>query len=124
MAFRSLGLPLSEIAPLLALPEEGGAVTLFKRLLEINDRIAELRAQQRGILSLLEAQGTLRRGRASLRSLEGLGRKAGVGEHNYRRIHAAFEESSPDEHRRLLKLLGFDEGEVEAFLSDLGEKRD
>jgi len=124
MAFRSLGLPLSEIAPLLALPEEGVAVTLFKRLLEINDRIAELRAQQRGILGLLEAQGGLKRGRASLRSLESLGRKAGVGEHNYRRIHSAFEESSPDEHRRLLRLLGFAESEIESFLAELAKKND
>jgi hypothetical protein len=121
MALRSLGLPLSEIAPLLALPEEGGAVTLFKRLFEINDRIAELRAQQSGILGLLEAQGSLRRGRAALRTLEGLGRKAGVGEHNYRKVHAAFEASSPEEHRRLLRLLGFSESEIEEFLLEIAK---
>lgn len=119
MAFRSLGLPLSEIAPLLDLGEESGAAALFKRLFEINDGIAELRDQQRGILGLLEAEGSLKRGRAALRSLEALGRKAGVGEHDYRGVHAAFESASPEEHRRLLRLLGFKEPEIEEFLATL-----
>jgi MerR family transcriptional regulator, thiopeptide resistance regulator len=123
MAFRALGLPLSEIAPLLDLPEEGGAAALFKRLFEINDRIADLRAQQRGILGLLEAEGSLRRGRTALHALEAFGRRIGVGEANYRRIHASFEASSPEEHRRLLGLLGFTEAETEEFLAGLREKK-
>ncbi len=123
VAFRALGLPLSEIAGLLELPEEGGAAALLKRLLEINGEIASLRAQQGGILGLLEAQGSLKAGRSALRSLEGLGRKAGVGEHNYRRVHAAFEESSPEEHRRLLALLGFSEKDIKEFLAEISEKK-
>jgi MerR family transcriptional regulator, thiopeptide resistance regulator len=118
--FRALGIPLASIAGLLALPEEGAVGTLFARLLEINGRIEALRAQQRGILELIESSGALKLGRARLGELAGLGAALGVDESNYRRVHAAFERSSPEEHRRLLRALGFAEAEIEDFLAGLG----
>jgi MerR family transcriptional regulator, thiopeptide resistance regulator len=124
MALRALGLPLSEIAPLLALAERGGAdeglaEALLKRLFEANQAIADLRAQQRGILELLEAQLFLRKGPTGLRALGALGARLGVDERSYRRVHRSLEAASPEEHRRLLAALGFSAPEIEEFLSSL-----
>ena len=55
LAFRALGLELEKIGELLDLPEAGPAGALLRRVLDINDRITELRTQQRGILDFLEA---------------------------------------------------------------------
>ena len=119
VAFRALGLELGSIGQLLDLPEEGPLGALMARVFQINDRIAELRAQQRAILDLLEAEGKLRVGPGAVRSLERLARGAGITEANYRGIHEAFESVSPAEHRRLLGILGFSEAETEAFVAKL-----
>ena len=86
----------------------------------INEEIAGLRGQQRGILDLLEADGSLKVGRAALLALSDLGKAAGISETNYEALHAAFEANAPAEHRRLLGLLGFTEAETEDFLASLG----
>jgi len=119
VAFRALGLELERIGELLDLPEEGPAGALLGRVFEINERIAELRAQQRGILDLLEAEGGLKVGPSSIRTLGKLAREAGVTEGNYRELHEAFESASPAEHRRLLGLLGFADPAIEEFLGKL-----
>jgi DNA-binding transcriptional MerR regulator len=122
LELRGLGIPLSEIAPLLAVAERGGedlAGALFKRLLEANGAIAELRAQQRGILELLEAQAFIRKGPSGLGALAGIGRRVGVDERSYRRVHRSLEAASPEEHRRLLAALGFSAREIGEFLSSL-----
>jgi MerR family transcriptional regulator, thiopeptide resistance regulator len=118
--FRSLGIPLASIPGLLELPDEGAAGVLLGRLLQINGEIDGLRSQQRGILELLEASGTLRRGRARIRELAPLGKRLGIDESNFRRFHAAFERVSPEEHRRLLAALGFSAKEIEGLLRELG----
>jgi DNA-binding transcriptional MerR regulator len=120
--FRSLGIPLASVSALLALPEEGAAGILLGRLFEINKTIESLREQQRGILGMLEASGALKPGRARPRELAALGAKLGIDGTNYRRVHAAFERSSPEEHRRLLRALGFSEPEIEDFLRDLADR--
>jgi len=120
LAFRALGLELRRIAELLDLPEASPAGALLKRVFRINDEIAGLRGQQRGILDLLEADGSLKVGRAALLALSDLGKAAGISETNYEALHAAFEANAPAEHRRLLGLLGFTEAETEDFLASLG----
>ncbi len=121
VAFRALGLELERIGRLIEVPEEGPAGALLARIFQINDKIAELRAQQRGILDFLEAKSDMKVGLASVRRLEDLAREAGITEENYRDIHQAFESASPAEHRRLLGLLGFEESEIEEFLGKLKE---
>jgi MerR family transcriptional regulator, thiopeptide resistance regulator len=123
LAFRALGLELGKIAELLDLPEESPAGALLRRVFGINEEITGLRSQQRGILDLLESDGSLRGGRSARRVLDALGREAGVDEGNYRSVHAAFEAASPEEHLRLLCLLGFTESEIGEFLSGLVSKK-
>jgi len=122
LELRELGLPLSGIAPLLALADDRDevvAATLLKRLLETNDAIAVLRQQQRGILGMLETRLFLRKGPSGLNALAALGRGIGVDERSYLRIHRSFEATSPEEHRRLLAALGFSAPEIEEFVSSL-----
>jgi MerR family transcriptional regulator, thiopeptide resistance regulator len=122
LAFRSLGLPLERIRALLDLEGEKPAGTLLRRVFEINEDIGRLREQQRAILALLEADGSLKVGKAALLALEGLGKAAGVSEANYEALHAAFEDNAPAEHRRLLGLLGFSGPEIDEFLAQLKKK--
>lgn len=119
-SFRALGIALSEIPALLDAPPEGAAGTLVARLLAIEGSIEGLRAQQRGIVGLLDRSGALRRGRARLGELAAQGARRGIDEKKARRFHASFERSSPEEHRRLLGALGFTEAEIADFLRELG----
>jgi MerR family transcriptional regulator, thiopeptide resistance regulator len=119
VAFRSIGLQLELIRGLLDLEGASPAGALLKRVFEINEGIGRLREQQRAILALLEADGSLKVGKAALIALADLGKAAGVSEANYEALHAAFEENSPAEHRRLLGLLGFTELEIAEFLAQL-----
>jgi DNA-binding transcriptional MerR regulator len=121
LAFRALGLELERVRQLLDLPEGGPAGALLRRVFGINEEIARLRGQQRGILDLLEAEGALRKGPAARLAIRALGAEAGVSEANYRDVHAAFEAASPAEHRRLLRLLGFTRAEIEEFLRGIAK---
>ena len=122
LSFRALGLELERIGELLDLPEQGPTGALLRRVFGINDEISRLRSQQRAILELLEADGSLKVGKAAILALSGLGRAAGITEANYERLHAAFEANAPAEHRRLLDLLGFGAEEIEEFLAGLNNR--
>jgi DNA-binding transcriptional MerR regulator len=118
--FRSIGIALGRMPELLELQAEGGpAGALLRRVFEINESIAGLKAQQRGILDLLEADGSLKVGKAALLALRGLGQSAGITEGNYGQLHLAFEANAPEEHRRLLRLLGFSARDIEEFLKKI-----
>jgi DNA-binding transcriptional MerR regulator len=119
LSFRALGLELARIGELLDLEGSSPAGALLGRVFGINDEITALREQQRAIIGLLEADGTLKTGKAALHALSDIGKAAGVTEANYEAIHAAFESASPAEHRRLLRLLGFTDDEIGEFLASL-----
>ena len=92
------------------------------RIFEINGQISELRGQQRALLDLLEEDGSLKGASRILHTLQRLGREAGIDPDNFGAIHAEFERSSPEAHRRLLGFLGFAEAEIEKFLGALEKK--
>lgn len=121
LSFRSLGLELERIGELLDVPDRGPVGALLKRIFGINEEISKLRSQQRAILQLLEADGSLKVGKAALLALSELGKAAGITEANYEKLHATFEANAPAEHRRLLGLLGFEVEEIEDFLTGLAK---
>jgi DNA-binding transcriptional MerR regulator len=123
LTFRALGLGLDRIRSLLELPERSPAGALLRRVFEINEGIARLRAQQGAVLELLESDGSLKVGKAALAALSELGEAIGVTEANYEALHAAFEANAPEEHRRLLGILGFSASEIEVFVAGLGLAR-
>ncbi|HET7839796.1 MAG TPA: MerR family transcriptional regulator, partial [Rectinemataceae bacterium] len=121
VALRRTGLALERIASCLEGGEDGPAGMLLRRVFDINGEIEGLRAQQKALLDLIEADGRLKDSRRILHGLEALGREAGVDRDSYLGIHQAFERSSPEAHRRLLGFLGFAEPDIEDFLSTLND---
>ncbi|TFG84645.1 MAG: hypothetical protein E4H20_02595 [Spirochaetales bacterium] len=122
MVLDTLGLELERIKELLGYEDTMPTGILLRRVFEINDSISGLKTQQRAILELLEADGSLKVGRAALSALHDIGQAAGISEANSKDLHAAFETNAPAEHRRLLALLGFSGSDVDEFLAALRKK--
>jgi DNA-binding transcriptional MerR regulator len=117
--FRSVGIPLAQIRALLSAPASGPAAVLIRRLMEINGQIEDLRGKQQAILDLLRQDGSLAGAKRRLRAFTALGRRAGIYKGNYLSVHRLFEKSSPELHRKVLKFLGFTEGEIRKLISRL-----
>ncbi len=120
--FRDLGIPLKRIGAYLGKRGEGVAPVLLQRLLAINAEIDGLRGQQKAILDLIEQDGALKGAKPFLGRKKELGRQAGITPANYRGIHRLFEKTSPAEHRRFLRHLGFTTTEIRTFLKENGKK--
>jgi len=119
MAYRSLGIALDRIRRYLDAPERGPVALLLRRVFEINTQIEDLRGQQRLLLDLVEDEGSLEGARGRLHELGDLGRESGLDPARYAELHASFERNSPDSHRRLLALLGFNEADIRELLESL-----
>ena len=112
--YRRAGLPLADIARVLA--SDGGELTgmLESRLRTLNDEIRGLRLQQKLILRLLRNRDALR----SARHIDKDGwvailRAAGMNETDMHRWHVEFECQSPEAHQDFLESLGIDRAEIE-----------
>lgn len=117
--YREAGVPLAEIRRILDGPDDALAEILEQRLEALNREIADLRAQQRLILGLLQRRS----------SLEGPGRAAvgvmnvqrwtellaasGFSEGDMVRWHVTFERHDPAGHREFLEFLCLPEEDVE-----------
>ena len=114
--FRGLGVPVKGVQAFFAQKSNTVTPVLLKRLLAINSQIDALRGQQRAILAMIETEGLLRRAKPFMRKHRELGREAGLTEDNYRSAHQIFQRTSPVEHRKFLKHLGFTSSEIRFFL--------
>jgi DNA-binding transcriptional MerR regulator len=106
----------------------GMALTTVKRVLEtstpladaleqqvalLNRQLAQLRAQQRVVLSLLQSRTAARRARTmSKQSWTRMFRSIGLTDADMRQWHAHFERTLPEAHRDFLESLGLDAPEV------------
>lgn len=117
--FRSLGVPLKEIATYLDTPENSPLSLLLKRMVDLNREIERLRDQQRTILDMIEADGSLAGIRPRLHLFESFGRSLGIERSGYLEVHRAFERASPDLHRRFLGFLGFKPEEIRRLIGGL-----
>jgi DNA-binding transcriptional MerR regulator len=112
--YRRAGLPLADIARLLA--SDGGELTglLESRLRTLNDEIRGLRHQQKLILCLLRNRDSL----PSARHIDKDGwvsilRAAGMSDSDMQRWHVEFERHSPEAHQDFLESLGIDHTEID-----------
>jgi DNA-binding transcriptional MerR regulator len=119
---RGLGVPVQRIRGYLAEPDKGTTSILLQRILDINDQIGTLRDQQQAVLSLVEAEGTLRGIRTHRKKSAELVSEVGITEKNYQQVHRSFEKASPESHRRFLKHLGFTASQVARLLKEINEK--
>jgi len=112
--YRRAGLPLADIARLLA--TDGGELTglLESRLRTLNDEVRGLRHQQTLILRLLRNRDAL----PSTRHIDKDGwvsilRAAGMSDADMHRWHVEFERHSPEAHQDFLESLGLDRDEID-----------
>jgi MerR family transcriptional regulator, thiopeptide resistance regulator len=117
--FRSLGVPLAMIRDGLQGPGSAESAVLLRQLFELSGQVARLNSQQRRILELLEADGSLRGAKARLPRMKRLGMRAGITGGNASQLHRALEQTAPALHDRLLGFLGFSEREKKEFIRGL-----
>ena len=115
--YRQAGLTLGKIKRLLTSGSEGLAGILERRLAELNGEVATLRAQQHFIVSLLQQPAVLSgdAGDMNVERWTQIMRNAGFSDSDMIHWHCEFEQRTPDDHRRFLKLLGLSGSEIEAI---------
>ncbi|AZZ94913.1 MerR family transcriptional regulator [Hahella sp. KA22] len=114
--YREAGLPLENIADVLAQPHDGVQDILEQRLQSINREIQRLRAQQQVIASILKSE----RGRKKSRIIDKQGWVAmlaavGLDEAAMRQWHVEFESMSPEAHQDFLESLGIPAEEIKTI---------
>ena len=120
--FRGLGFSLRTVKDYLDDPKDGATAMLLSRMFSINDQLNRLSDQQKTVLEMIETGGTLKGVKPRLPAMKALGVKAGISESNYKRIHEAFERASPAAHREFLRHLGFSDGQIRRFRSELKKR--
>lgn len=111
--FRSAGLSLEAIAPLLGKQGSELDTTLEQRLFTINSEIRALRNQQKVILKVLKIEDIARNTRVITKETwVSLLEAAGLDEQGMRNWHVEFEKTSPEGHQDFLESLGLDEDEI------------
>ncbi|MBU0515047.1 MAG: MerR family transcriptional regulator [Proteobacteria bacterium] len=116
--FRRAGLRLDDISRILDAPETDLAAVLEKRLLELNEEIEDLRAQQRLIVGLLRSDHLRDRvGVMNRQTWVSLLSASGFSVEDMRQWHVAFERHAPDKHQRFLEFLCVPDDEIEIIRS-------
>jgi DNA-binding transcriptional MerR regulator len=115
ISLRDAGVPLCEISSYLETPGSDICSILLKRLGDINKEIEAGRKQQEVIINLLKNAGV--REKRKFRTEEWLEtlRQAGVEDGSAMQWHFLFERQSPEQHRELLRAIGFSGEEIEKF---------
>jgi MerR family transcriptional regulator, thiopeptide resistance regulator len=114
---RSAGLPLETVRQILE-TRTPLAEALERQLTTLNRQIAELRAQQRVVVSLLQSPAAARRARAlSKDGWTRMFRAIGLSDADMQRWHAKFEQSMPEAHEDFLESLGLGATEIKRIRS-------
>jgi DNA-binding transcriptional MerR regulator len=109
---RAAGLPLATVKRVLETSTPLAEV-LERQVAALNRQLADLRNQQRVVLSLLQSPSTERRARAmSKDSWTRMFRSIGMSDADMQRWHAHFEQSMPEAHQDFLESLGLEAAEV------------
>ena len=105
MALTTVKLVLETSTPL--------ADALEQQVALLNRQLAQLREQQRVVLTLLQSRSAARRARTmSKESWTRMFRSIGLSDEDMRQWHAHFERTMPEAHRDFLESLGLDAQEV------------
>ena len=115
--YREVGLGLAQIGKILDGPGGHVATALERRLDELNREMADLREQQRIIVSLLSDRDRLRRASRAMtkESWVALLRASGLDDDDMDRWHVQFERMAPGAHQDFLESLGIPPEEVSAI---------
>lgn len=114
--FRSAGLSLEAIMPLLEKDGSELDATLEQRLITINAEIQALRNQQKVILQVLKVEDSERNTRIITKATwVSLLEAAGLDEEGMASWHSEFERTSPEGHQDFLESLGLDNEEIDSI---------
>lgn len=114
--YRKAGLPLADIARVLAADRGSLAQVLESRLSELGVQIQALRRQQQVLVALLRGRGARRKARTlDKQGWVAILRATGLSEDDMRRWHVEFEHGAPEAHQDFLESLGIAAGEVAAI---------
>jgi DNA-binding transcriptional MerR regulator len=112
--YREAGVPIADIGQLLSSAgQSGSAAVLERRMIEIDQHVRQLRAQQR-LLARLMAHPTMMTsgGIRTKAQWVSMLRSAGFTEQDMDEWHFAFEADAPEAHRKFLAALGMSAGEI------------
>ena len=109
---RAAGLPLATVKRVLE-TSTPLAEALERQVAALNRQLAQLRTQQRVVLTLLQSPATERRARAmSKEAWTRMFRSIGMSDADMQQWHAHFERSMPEAHQDFLESLGLEAAEV------------
>lgn len=109
---RAAGFPLEAVKRVLD-ARTPLAEALERQLVSLNQEIAQLRARQRVVMSLLRSPAAEKRARTmSKAAWTRMFRAIGLSDEDMRQWHVEFEQTMPDAHRDFLESLGLDAAEV------------
>ncbi len=111
-AYREAGLPLEEIARLLAAPGKGARGLLRKRLDGINAEIRRLRVQQQLVMAMISGGAKSPASLCGKELVVDAMRKAGMSQEEMRGFHEAFEKADPKAHHDFLSFIGLSPEEI------------
>ncbi|MEZ8864128.1 MerR family transcriptional regulator [Vibrio splendidus] len=114
LAYRSYGIPVSEIASLLhQSQDEDRDVVLRQQFAALDLEIQKLRQQQQSIMTLLKEPELLNQGLLTKERWTEILKESGMDEQGMINWHKRFEQMEPLGHLKLLQSLNIDEDEIE-----------
>ncbi|MEM7588258.1 MAG: MerR family transcriptional regulator [Acidobacteriota bacterium] len=111
--YRQAGLPLKDIARVLASGNSAATELLGQRLEGLSREIHQLRRQQQRIVDLLQNEVSLRQTRSLTKERwVAILRATGLSEDDMGRWHQEFERLTPEAHQDFLESLGLEDDEI------------
>ncbi len=121
IAYRDAGIPLEEIRRLLMGSGTKLEAVLLKRLTELNQEIIAVKRRQAAVIAII--QGAFTGDMEDIhRNWRDALEEAGFSGEDALRLHAEFEEHSPELHERFLKALGLPDREIKSIREKLIKK--
>ncbi|MCG7586555.1 MerR family transcriptional regulator [Photobacterium sp. OFAV2-7] len=114
LSYRSFGLPVKEIAPLIEPHDDiKSEQTLRNQFNALEQEIQTLRQQQKAIVMLLEQPVLLEQNMMTKERWVEIMRMAGLSEQDMTNWHIQFEKMAPEAHQDFLESLNIDSEEIE-----------
>jgi DNA-binding transcriptional MerR regulator len=113
LSYRSFGLPISGIAPLLDHDDDAAHDRILRRqFTSLEQAIRKLRRQQEAIVALLEQPLLLEQDMIDKKRWTEIMKAAGLDEQDMKNWHHQFEKMEPEAHQEFLESLGIDTEEI------------
>ncbi|WCE31519.1 MerR family transcriptional regulator [Vibrio sp. SCSIO 43137] len=124
VSYRSYGVPVGEIAPLLESDNEHKQEQILRNQFNaLENEVQRLRQQQKAILTLLNQSSLSAADILTKERWTELMAASGLSEQDMTNWHKQFESMEPEAHQRFLESLGIDKDEIEQLRQSFREIR-